>query len=456
MSENYISREEFERVVNELKSENNQLKARIRELESMLGRYENPHTPPSMRINRYPKKEPSGNPVGKPEGSSGATRKLEHRKPDEVIPIKPHKCRRCNTNLGEPIRWKKQLVEDIPKPQPARLLEFHKGICICPGCGTENIATDPRCPTVGEFGPLLLSHVNDLRYRQRFSVSMTQRFLRERCGIAVSSASILDMSSRTAKMLKYTQNKLVMQIRRSSVVHVDETGFYINGIRVWCWIFINDKDVLITIRESRGSRIPKAILGCGYRGTVVSDCYSAYELLKKQLPKANFQKCWAHMLREAKYCADENEEGKFAYSELISFYGRMKNFLKSDHPPDIREFEYATSLEWLDSLLMNIPKEPRVARLFKRLRRHREDWFTCIRISGVEPTNNRAERGLRPQVILRKLRGSLRSERGREDHETMTSIMASWELQNLNPAIQLEHELSQIFTDGHSSIVGAN
>ncbi|MBI3190879.1 IS66 family transposase [archaeon] len=444
MTENYVSKEEYDK----LKSENDYLKSKILELEARLFRYENPHTPPSMRINRYPKREPSGNPVGKPEGSHGATRKLEHRKPDEIIPIKPRKCRSCNTHLGEPISWKKQLVEDIPTPQPSRLIEFQKGICICPGCGVENVGTDPRCPTVGEFGPLIMSQVNDLRYRQRFSVGMTKRHLRERYGITISNASILNISSRTAKLLRFTENKLIMKIRNSSVVYVDETGFYVNGIREWCWIFITNRDVLIVIRESRGSRIPKAILGNNFRGAIVSDCYSAYELLKKQLPNADFQKCWAHMLREAEYCAKETEEGKLLHSELISCYGRMKDFLKSDHPPDIREFEYATCLEYLDNLTTNIPKEPRCARLFKRLRRYREDWFTCIRISGVEPTNNRAERGLRPQVILRRLRGSLRSERGREDHETMTSIMASWELQGLNPALQLEHELSQIFVEG--------
>jgi transposase len=30
---------------------------------------------------------------------------------------------------------------------------------------------------------------------------------------------------------------------------------------------------------------------------------------------------------------------------------------------------------------------------------------------GVEPTNNRAERSLRPQVVLRKILGTLRNEK---------------------------------------------
>lgn len=50
-----------------------------------------------------PRREPTGNPVGKPKGSNCATRKLEHRKPDETIPLKPERCKKCSTALGEPI-----------------------------------------------------------------------------------------------------------------------------------------------------------------------------------------------------------------------------------------------------------------------------------------------------------------------------------------------------------------
>ena len=51
MHENCVSKEEFEKVVSELKI---QIKALIEEnivLKARLARYENPHTPPSMRIN---------------------------------------------------------------------------------------------------------------------------------------------------------------------------------------------------------------------------------------------------------------------------------------------------------------------------------------------------------------------------------------------------------------------
>ena len=449
---NCVPREEFERVIaelNEIRTIVHSQQSRIEELEARLAMYEGPHAPPSARHERYPKREPTGNPVGKPKGSHGATRKLEHQTPDETIPIKPKECRRCKHPLGEPARWERHLVLDVPEPQPARLLEFRKGICICHNCGAETAAADPRLPAKGEFSPRTLALVNDLRFRERFSVPMVRAFLRERHGMDVSTASILDMTSRAASSLRGAHNGIVMRIRSSQSVHVDETGFYLNGKRIWCWIFVTDKDVLFVIRDSRGSGVPIQILGKDYRGTVVCDCFSAYDLLKKHLTKARIQKCWAHLLRESKRCSQESEEGKALHSELKAFFNRMKAFLLTKPAADSRTAEYEAALKWLDKLLVQDAKELRVARLLKRLEKHRQDWFTCIAIPDVEPTNNNAERGLRPQVILRRLRGSLRSEQGKEDHEAMTSLMMSWQLQGLNPGLQMENELCKVFAESH-------
>lgn len=442
---NCVPREEFDKMTSLIP----QLQAKIAELEARMEKYEGPHAPPSTREERYSRREPTGNPVGKPKGSHGATRKLEHQTPDETIPIKPKECRRCKHPLGEPVRWERQLVLDVPEPQPARLLEFKKGICICPNCGAQTTAADTRLPAKGEFSPRTLALVNDLRFRSRFSVPMVKAFLRERHGMDVSTACILDMTSRAAGSLRGAHNGIVMRIRSSESVHVDETGFYLNGKRIWCWIFATDNDVLFVIRDSRGSGVPKQILGKGYRGTVVCDCFSAYDLLKKQLTKAKIQKCWAHLLRESKRCSQESEEGRALHSELKAFFRRMKAFLLTKPTAESRAAEYAAALQWLDKLLVRDVKEPRVARLLKRLGKHRGDWFTCIAVPYVEPTNNRAEQGLRPQVILRRLRGSLRSEQGKEDHEVMASLMSSWKLQGLNPGLQLENELCKVFAESH-------
>ncbi|MFZ2833810.1 MAG: transposase, partial [Methanothrix sp.] len=45
---------------------------------------------------------------------------------------------------------------------------------------------------------------------------------------------------------------------------------------------------------------------------------------------------------------------------------------------------------------------------------------------GVEPTNNRAERALRPHVVLRKILGTLRNSKGTAIHELIMAALTTW------------------------------
>ncbi len=59
-------------------------------------------------------------------------------------------------------------------------------------------------------------------------------------------------------------------------------------------------------------------------------------------------------------------------------------------------------------------------------------WFTFIINPDVEPTNNRAERALRPHVVLRKILGTLRNDKGTSIHERIMTTLATWGQRGLN------------------------
>jgi transposase len=48
--------------------------------------------------------------------------------------------------------------------------------------------------------------------------------------------------------------------------------------------------------------------------------------------------------------------------------------------------------------------------------------FTCFRHPQVPPTNNQAERSLRPVVIMRKVIQGTRAEKGLENHSVLRSL----------------------------------
>ena len=58
--------------------------------------------------------------------------------------------------------------------------------------------------------------------------------------------------------------------------------------------------------------------------------------------------------------------------------------------------------------------------------------WTFVRVEGIEPTNNDAERALRHGVIYRKLSGGTASEMGSRFVERMLSVVATCRQQDRN------------------------
>jgi len=62
-----------------------------------------------------------------------------------------------------------------------------------------------------------------------------------------------------------------------------------------------------------------------------------------------------------------------------------------------------------------------------------DHWLTFVGEPAVSPTNNAAESALREPVVLRKIIGTLRNDRGMFVHETFLSLLATWRQQGRNP-----------------------
>ncbi|HII16957.1 TPA: transposase [Candidatus Woesearchaeota archaeon] len=73
---------------------------------------------------------------------------------------------------------------------------------------------------------------------------------------------------------------------------------------------------------------------------------------------------------------------------------------------------------------------------------HMESWFTCIKIAGVQPTNNYSEQAIRETVLVRKIIGAFRSVKGTETYETLASLIATWQYQKLDIKKELQRMLS--------------
>ena len=134
-----------EELIKQLRAENEQLKREIellkdyiKELEARLAKYENAHTPPSLRGGRNHRTDQNSRDKGKPGrklGHEGVTR--PQASPDRQVEVTADQCPDCGTDLGDPIRFESKIIEELPEPQPIVVIEYRIAHYTCPCCHRE-------------------------------------------------------------------------------------------------------------------------------------------------------------------------------------------------------------------------------------------------------------------------------------------------------------------------------
>jgi transposase len=402
-----------------------ELEARIAELERRLRLYENPHTPPSRIMGKYPPKKRSSGKPGQKKGHNGITR--PQSEPSEHFETKMKICPDCGKLLGKPVKIERKVIEEIPEPMPVKVIEYIYYYYHCKKCNKEFTASHPDIPKEGRFGKNVLVETTLMKYEERLPLRKIQAVLKRQHGLKVSVSAIFDFTRRVHKSLQPEYFLILQRIRNSKITYVDETSIKVNGKNYWIWVFVTPSDTFIVIRKSRGKKVLLEILTRKYKGTIVCDGWKSYSNFT-----SNIQRCWAHMLRELKYLAEKLDEANPLNRSMHKLYNKLIRIIGEDPPPEARKRIWyesrATMKRWLDRKY----NDDKLKKLVVKIRNGFDHWFTFIITPGVEPTNNRAERALRESVVQRKIIGTLRNEKGTHIYEVIMSVLATWKQQGKN------------------------
>jgi transposase len=143
-------------------------------------------------------------------------------------------------------------------------------------------------------------------------------------------------------------------------------AFPVNGEQHWVWTFVIDEDVFYTIDESRGSQVLEdATLSC--------DGWSAYPSYHRKL-----QRCWAHLLREAKYVAERHEEAEPISEVLHDLHEDLTAFDEEDPPALARERRRAQASLCLEELVRADYETEEVTQLAEKIRNGLGSWLTFV------------------------------------------------------------------------------
>jgi len=207
-------------------------------------------------------------------------------------------------------------------------------------------------------------------------------------------------------------------------------------LSAWLWVFTSRQITVYTIQDSRGHEVVVEILGRQFAGVLVSDCFTAYDA--QALSEWLKQKCFAHLLHELAQLEREKSRAAVRLPRALLSVLREALQLKADQP-QLEETELRERCQALEARLDALisPRrhfsDPDNARMAKRLRKQRAHLFTFLTMDEVEATNNRAERALRPAVIVRKTGGCNRTERGAKTHAVLASLLVTAKQQGGDP-----------------------
>ena len=425
-------------LVEQLKNENELLKAKIKELEARLAQYENAHTPPSLRRVRNRKKYQDKNNKGKPGqkvGHKGLTR--PYATPDRQVEVTIDRCPDCGTDLGAPFRIDSKIVEEIPEPQPIIVTEYKIAHYRCPCCRKEVAAKDPGCPHEGKFGNNVIAQATLLKYEDRIPHRKIHDAMMRIFGLKISPATIFDLTRRAADAVRSEYDAILRKIRGAPILYVDETSIHVQGERHWIWTFSTPSESFFVIRKSRGMKVLMEVLTRRFKGIIVCDGWKPYARFTKRI-----QRCWAHLLRESKDMAEKFEEAIPLHNALKELYEILTEALENDPPPEVRKTLWQLAREALRHWIMKEYSIEKVRKFIGKINNGFDYWFTFIINPGVEPTNNRAERALRPQVVLRKILGTLRNDKGTSIHERIMTTLATWGQRGLDSLQMLTAKLA--------------
>jgi transposase len=426
--EELLAENERLRAENEaLRRENAELRQSVKELQARLGilereqkrqagpfrRREETKVPPSAR------KKP-----GRKPGHPGAFRATPPDF-DETVMVTLDKCPHCQ-GVVEPREMMTQFIEELPqiKPRVTRLVTW-KGCC--PQCGevhsTHPLQTSRAKGAAGtQLGPRAQAFAVLLNKYYGLPLRKACQVLKQGFGLSLTAGGLSQLLDRVADKLQGKYDELLEQVRASDAVYADETSWYVGGPGHWLWVFTTPSSTIYRIANSRGHPIATQVLGSNFPGVLVTDCATCYD--KFPGPK---HKCIAHHLQAIE--RQRKQPGMKASRYLARWRRLWRDVLKLTHArAEFAAEDFAVRRAQIearaDRLLAEVPKQVGERKFRTRMTNARQHLFGCLHYD-VDPTNNRAERAIRPAVVARKISCGNKTERGSRTTEILLSLITT-------------------------------
>lgn len=414
-----------------LRRENQKLQQQIEALEKQVAETERNAKRQTTRFSRRQRTAKPKRPGRKP--GSAATHRPAPEKVDREIDVPAPDCPECHCGVVD-IEVHPQFQTDLPPVTPVTT-QFNVEVGTCPQCGRRvqgrhpEQVSDALGAAAHVIGPNAHSMAAQLKHHAGLSYAKISHFLADFFGLHTTPSTFVRAGQRLAQRAQPTFELLKSLLRVEHVVHADETGWRIGLNPDWLWVFSSPKMTVYQVGGGRGHDVPLNLLGEDFAGILVSDGLASYD----PLPYLKAQ-CVGHVLARIGKLQTVLPEPdlwdllalKWLLQEAIDLADRRTQLTPDGYRRRVKELEHRLDT-WL--LLNDEHRQPEIARLAGHLGKHRHQWFMFLYDPLVPPTNNHAERMIRPAVIVRKLGGCHKTDAGAAVHSVLASLIVSCQQQ---------------------------
>lgn len=401
---------------------------RIRELEQQLGKKNalDEHKK-FMLLDRLAKRALRPRTPGQKAGHVGSTReKPKHI--DRVVEQTLKQCPDCYQKLSSSQEVVEHIQEDLIPARP-QITCFRKHRYYCKHC--EKLVTAPcaadEIPN-SYVGPNVLIQALILKYHHGLPFNKIKDVFKGLNDFEISEGALSQALVRMSEWLQIEKAEILSGIRASPQIHMDETGWKINGTKHWLWEAVNKRLAYYRVAASRGAKVAREIAGINYEGIISTDFYSAYDCLPGKK-----QKCLVHLLRTMReYRFKDNTAEFIKHEKRLNRIIRDAIHLK-ENESELSGLVYERRVKRIKVRLLAWSsgdyQNKNLIRLAKRFLKHWIHLLTFLENPNVEYHNNLAERMIRPNVIIRNRSFQNRSQAGAEAHGTHMSLLQTLRLQ---------------------------
>jgi hypothetical protein len=371
------------------------------------------------------------------------------------VPVAETVCPRCGGAL-EAVRVEPAWVTELPETPQPQLTEYRVAVCRCQRCGRAvrgrhpALAPDQVGATAHRLGPRLLATAHVLHYGLGVPQRKVPAVLEAVAGVRVTQSALAqDAQRRTAGDVGAAYQALRTELREHPAVHTDDTGWRIGGTTAFLMVFRSLRTTVYQIRPRHRHEEVEEIIPDDYAGVMITDRGRSYAA--KALAGVKQQKCLSHLLRSSRAVGvTKHGRGRSFAKQLKALLVEALELRRGQRASPLPDYaERVQDLEQrLDEHLRDraLPDRDN-QRLLDEVGRHHDtgNVLRFLHDPQVEPTNNAAERALRPAVIARKVSQCSKTAGGAESFAAFVSLCQTLAQRGIAPVAGL----TALFCSGH-------